>query len=166
MMLHTVVPSAFFATIVLLAAAAGAPRASHRLGAQALAPSPVASRVRLSLAVTDRRMVADSAPVFTEEQATAGLDVFTKVCAECHEKKDVTSADFKTKWGGRPLLELYELVRTTMPDGNPGSLSRTEYANALAYVLKLNGLPAGDSTVMPDSAAMSIAKVVFPAAGH
>ena len=165
MMLQTAVPSAFFATVVLLAAAAGAPRASQRLGAQPLSPSTVAARVRMSVPVTARWLAADSVPMYTEEQATAGGDVFTKVCSECHEKKDMTSADFKTKWGGRPLLELYELVRTTMPDGNPGSLSRTEYANALAYVLKLNGLPAGGATIMPDSVAMAAAKVVFPAGG-
>ena len=165
MKLHTAVPSVFFASIVLLAAAAGTPRASQRLGAQPITPATVAARVRISLPVSDRSVVVDSLPMYTEEQATAGLDVFTKVCAECHEKKDMTSADFKTKWGGRPLLELYELVRTTMPDGNPGSLSRTEYANALAYVLKLNGLPAGAATVMPDSAAMSGATVVFPVGG-
>jgi S-disulfanyl-L-cysteine oxidoreductase SoxD len=165
MMLRTVVPSAFFATVVVLAAAAGAPRASHRLGAQPISASVIEARVRPSFVARDRWVVADSVPMYTEEQATAGLEVFTKVCSECHEKKDMTSADFKTKWGGRPLGELYELVRTTMPDGNPGSLSRTDYANALAYVLKLNGLPAGAAAVMPDSAAMSGAKVVFPAAG-
>jgi mono/diheme cytochrome c family protein len=165
MMLQTAIPTAFFATIVMLAATAGAPRASQQLGAQPLSPSTAAARVRMTLPATARWVPADSVPMYTEDQATAGLEVFTKVCSECHEKKDMTSADFKTKWGGRPLLELYELVRTTMPDGNPGSLSRTEYANAMAYVLKLNGLPAGAAAIMPDSVAMSAAKVVFPAGG-
>jgi S-disulfanyl-L-cysteine oxidoreductase SoxD len=105
----------------------------------------------------------DSAALYTEAQATAGAEVYTKVCASCHEKTDVTNADFKANWGGRSLYELYEEIRTTMPDDNPGALSRDEYAGATAYILKLNGFVAGQVAVMPDSAAMAGAKLVFPA---
>ncbi len=106
----------------------------------------------------------DSTPLYTDEQATAGAAVFGRVCVECHEKKDVTSADFRAKWTGRPILDLYELIRTTMPDSNPGALSRDEYAETLAYILKLNGLPAGATAVMPDSTAMRSATLEFPPA--
>ncbi|MBL0172881.1 MAG: cytochrome c [Gemmatimonadaceae bacterium] len=112
---------------------------------------------------SDRPLVrADSTPLYTEEQATAGAVLFGRVCAECHEKKDLTKADFRAKWTGRPILDLFELVRTTMPDSNPGGLSRDEYAGALAYILKLNGLPAGDTPVMPDSSAMKNVKLELP----
>ena len=104
----------------------------------------------------------DSVPLYTEEQATTGAVVFGKICAECHEKKDVAGADFRAKWTGRPVWELYELVRTTMPDSNPGSLSRDDYAAAIAYILKLNGLPAGPVAVMPDTTAMKAAKLDLP----
>ncbi len=107
----------------------------------------------------------DSTPLYTEEQATTGAAVFGKICAECHEKKDVTSADFRAKWTGRPLWDLYELVRTTMPDSNPGSLSRDEYAATLAYILKLNGIPAGPAAVMPDTTAMKAVKLDLPPPG-
>lgn len=100
--------------------------------------------------------------LYTEEQATAGQAVFTKVCVECHEKKDIAGTDFRAKWTGRPLFDLYELIRTTMPDSNPGGMSRDEYAAATAYILKENGLPAGTKAIMPDSAAMQAVKLELP----
>ena len=106
----------------------------------------------------------DTLAFFTDSQATAGQAVFTKACAECHETKDVTGADFRTKWGGQPIFTLYEQIRTTMPDGNPGTLSREEYAAALAYILKLNGLGAGTTPLGTDSLSLSALKLVLPAA--
>lgn len=130
-------------------------------------PSGIAPRIfvpaageRPHVSVVTRR---DSTPLYTEQQATDGAVLFGKVCVECHEKKDVTKADFRAKWTGRPIFDLYELVRTTMPDSNPGGLSRDEYANALAYILKLNGLPAGSTAVMPDSATMQRTMLELPA---
>jgi mono/diheme cytochrome c family protein len=154
----TSLPSAGFATVVLLA--------TLNVARPALSPlTPSSSSVvrAIPVAHADRARVArDTTPLYTDAQATAGLAVFTKNCAECHEKKDVTSADFRSKWSGKTLFDLYELVRTTMPDSNPGALSRDEYAAAIAYILKLNGLPAGPATVMPDSSAMRAVTLALP----
>ena len=106
----------------------------------------------------------DTLAFYTDSQATAGQAVFTKACSECHETKDVTGADFRTKWGGQPIFTLYEQIRTTMPDGNPGTLTREEYAAALAYILKLNGLGAGAKPLGTDSLSLSPLKLVLPAA--
>ncbi len=151
MMLLPTFPAAIFAAVVLLAGFGRTRTASH--GSNDHRTFTAASRV-----VTH----GDSTPLYTEEQATAGAALFGRVCAECHEKTNVTSADFRAKWTGRPILDLYELIRTTMPDSNPGALSRDEYAGALAYILKLNGLPSGATAVMPDSAAMRNATLEFP----
>ncbi len=40
--------------------------------------------------------------------------------------------------------DLFERIRTTMPLNNPGVLSRDQYADILAFVLKSNGYPAGE----------------------
>jgi cytochrome c5 len=141
--------SAALLATVSLALTASARRAE---AADALARRPFAAAKWV-------RVLGDSTPLYTEEQATTGTEVFKKVCVECHEKADITNVDFRGKWNGRTLYDLYELVRSTMPDSNPGSLSREEYAGALAYILKLNGLPAGTTAVMPDSAAMTAAKL-------
>ncbi len=150
----TVIPAAFFATVVLLAA----------VGGQRLAPSLGAQEPTLRLWSAVKSVLQDSVPLYTAEQATAGAETYGKVCAECHEKTDVTSADFKANWSGRSLYEMYEEIRTTMPEDNPGALSREEYAGSVAYILQLNGLPAGPTAVMPDSAAMSAVKITFPSA--
>lgn len=155
MMSTTVIPTAFFASIVL-AAVMGGPNIAPASGSSA------GLRLAASTSRPSRAAWRDSAALYTEAQATAGAEVYTKVCASCHEKTDVTNADFKANWGGRTLYELYEEIRTTMPDDNPGALSREEYAGATAYILKLNGFVAGEVAVMPDSAAMAAAKLTFP----
>lgn len=106
----------------------------------------------------------DSTAVYTDSQATAGQAVWTTACAECHETNDVTGADFRTKWAGQPLFTLYEQIRTTMPDGNPGSLPREEYTAALAYILKLNGLSSGATPLGSDSLSLAPIKLVLPPA--
>jgi mono/diheme cytochrome c family protein len=144
MMPYTSISAAIVSTLVFLSATFGPDDSATRT------ESP-----RHALSATDSTL-------YTEEQATAGAVVFGKVCAECHEKADITKADFRSKWNGRTLFELFELVRTTMPDSNPGGLTRDEYAGTMAYILKMNGLPAGSTAVMPDSAAMSNAKLSLP----
>ncbi len=175
MTLPTTIPTLILTTAVLLGAwgnasgNAGGPSHGERPvstvqhvstyhGTRVTTSTVSAGRASMTHVVTRR----DSTPLYTEEQATAGEAVFAKVCAECHEKKDVTSADFRSKWHGRALLELYELIRTTMPDSNPGALSRDEYAGTLAYILKLNGVPAGPTAIMPDSIAMKAAMLALP----
>lgn len=108
----------------------------------------------------------DTVRMYTEAQAASGQAVFTKVCAECHETKDVTGGDFRTKWNGRPVFALFEQIRTTMPDGNPGTLTREEYVATVAYVLKLNGLPAGEAPLGTDSVSLSALTLELAAAGH
>ena len=39
--------------------------------------------------------------------------------------------------------DLYDRVRTTMPQNDPQSMTREEYADVLAFLLKNNGFPAG-----------------------
>ena len=65
-----------------------------------------------------------------------------EVCAECHALTWY-SGDVVRVWAGQPLANLYELISTTMPESNPGSLSRKQYVDMLAYVFELNGLPPG-----------------------
>lgn len=144
------------------------PRTSHLPGAFLLAV--VASSVFAASRMTAQQPTGagnvraqDTIKVYTDSQATAGQAVWAKSCAECHESKDVTGADFRTKWGGQPLFTLYEQIRTTMPDGNPGSLPKEEYAAALAYILKLNGLAAGTTALGTDSLSLAPLKLTLPA---
>ena len=80
--------------------------------------------------------------VYTTEQAARGRAAYVDVCAECHALTWY-SGDVVRVWGGQPLVNLYDLISTTMPESNPGSLSKKQYVDMLAYFFELNGLPPG-----------------------
>lgn len=105
----------------------------------------------------------DPAPAgaYTEEQATAGAAVFGRECLRCHARKDMASPDFQLRWGGLSARALYERVTTTMPDDRPGTVALEDYLLVVAYLLKLNGLPAGPTALTADSA--SLVRVRFAA---
>jgi hypothetical protein len=50
-----------------------------------------------------------------------------------------------------PVGDLFEHISTNMPQDNPGSLSAAEYASIVAYILQLNGRPAGDEELPTDA---------------
>ena len=91
---------------------------------------------------------AQTGSTFTTAQATAGGVVFTTYCATCHrpdlsgafEAPELAGPNFQNVWGGRPVAELVELVSTTMPPGQGGSLRVDEYDNVVAYILQANGI--------------------------
>lgn len=108
------------------------------------------------------RTSADSS--YTDAQAERGAQLFTRVCLECHERVDLSNADFRLKWGGQTTFDLFKNISTTMPDNNPGMLAKTEYADVVAYILKLNGVPAGPAELVADSTVLSQAKMTLPGA--
>ena len=83
--------------------------------------------------------------VFTAAQASRGERTFREVCAACHDTGEFSGGRFRISWVGRPVGELFETISTLMPEADPGSLSRGEYAAIVAYLLQLNDYPAGDA---------------------
>ena len=82
--------------------------------------------------------------VFTAAQASRGERTFREVCAACHDTGEFSGGRFRIGWVGRPVGELFETISTLMPEADPGSLSRGQYAAIVAYLLQLNDYPAGD----------------------
>ena len=91
------------------------------------------------------------AGVFTAEQAARGRDLYAGVCVSCHNAASHTGVVFANSWGGRLLSDLFMFVSEKMPKNEPGSLSAEEYAQAVAYILKMNGLPAGETELPTDT---------------
>jgi len=89
--------------------------------------------------------------VFTEEQAKRGHVVFADECARCHSVDLMGNDDtpalageaFLSKWDGRTAGDLFDRIRSSMPDDNPGQLSNQQYADVLAHILSENEFPAG-----------------------
>ncbi len=102
-----------------------------------------------------QRMRSTVSGVFTAEQAAGGKEVFLGACTGCHTSASHTGTLFTSKWAGRPLAELYAYVSERMPKATPGSLSEDEYVLVVAYVLKLNGMPAGKSELSADPAVLN-----------
>lgn len=81
--------------------------------------------------------------VYTLQQANRGSDVFAGSCRSCHTPETHTGPDFAAKWNGRTLADLFTVVQQSMPQDAPGALTDQEYADVLAYMLRMNRLPAG-----------------------
>jgi S-disulfanyl-L-cysteine oxidoreductase SoxD len=100
------------------------------------------------------------AGVYTADQAERGFDVYTSYCKSCHTPESHSGATFRANWNGKTMADLMGLVRTKMPKNDPGSLSEQEYADVLAYVLKLNRMPVGKVELPADSTKLSVIRIV------
>ena len=92
--------------------------------------------------------------VYTDEQATRGRDTYQMQCKSCHTPASHTGPTFASWWDRKPLSDLYQFVTTRMPKNEPGSLQPDEYADLVAYLLKLNDLPSGSEPLPADSVAL------------
>lgn len=95
---------------------------------------------------------ADTLPIYSSRQARRGQSIYDKRCVNCHSAAAYTGVAFRRAWGNRSVYELWEQIRTTMPQDSPGGLAARDYADIVAYLLKLNKLPAGDRE-LPSTAA-------------
>ena len=89
--------------------------------------------------------------VYTDDQAKRGEGFYGKECASCHGSEltggeaapPLTGDAFYANWNGLTLGDLFERIRVSMPQNAPGSLSRQQNADILAFILKVNQFPAG-----------------------
>ena len=101
--------------------------------------------------------------VYTAAQARRGQAVYESKCAGCHRadlggfsgpplKGDL----FMDRWREFELHVLYDLVKSTMPADNPGSLSEAAYLDIQAYLLQVNDIPPGTEELKPDVVANTV----------
>jgi mono/diheme cytochrome c family protein len=89
--------------------------------------------------------------VYSEGQAGRGNTGFASHCASCHgaslggtgEAPALVGPQFLSDFDGLSLGDLFDRIRTTMPQDKPGGLTRDAYADILAFLLQANGLPSG-----------------------
>jgi S-disulfanyl-L-cysteine oxidoreductase SoxD len=81
--------------------------------------------------------------VYSAAQAERGAKLYKTRCETCHAASQFSGFVFMQSWSGQTAHALFNLIRTSMPPENPGSLRRQEYADRLAYLFKINNLPAG-----------------------
>lgn len=103
--------------------------------------------------------------VYTEAQAERGRETFVSHCAQCHgptgdgagtgadmpPSPSLVKGTFFREWGGSTVRAYFEVARSTMPLINPGGLSDQQYADSIAHLLQVSGLPAGDDELPTDA---------------
>ena len=70
--------------------------------------------------------------------------------------------DFLSKYEGQPAVNVYDMIQKLMPATAPGSLTRPEAADLLAYILSFNKFPAGKTDLPSDED--SLKKLITPQA--
>jgi len=106
-------------------------------------------------AISAQETKSVKAGVYTAAQADRGVVLFRSKCASCHAPNRFTDDLFYTSFAGKPLWEMFDVISDSMPEDNPGSLKKEEYADVIAYLLKLNNFPAGESDLPTDQDALS-----------
>ena len=103
--------------------------------------------------------------VYSTAQAARGEQLYRAQCGDCHGKAmegaigpPLAGESFLANWSARPLAEAVDKIQKTMPFEKPGSLSRLQAADLLAYVLQAGRFPAGPA----DLGEGVLAETVFP----
>src|SRR5262245_12902648 len=95
--------------------------------------------------------------VYTAAQAQAGQSAYTQNCAGCHgadfrgsgDAPAVVGPDFAAKWGPKSANDLFTFLVQSMPPASPGSLGEAGTLDVTAYLLQINGAPAGQQPLTP-----------------
>jgi mono/diheme cytochrome c family protein len=104
--------------------------------------------------------------VYSAAQAVEGAELYQGSCASCHGAALGGSMEvpplqgkFVANWAGAPASELFDYISRAMPLYAPGSLSPEDNAKIVAYLLKANGMPAGNVPLPSDMATLGRIKV-------
>jgi len=117
----------------------------------AIAVFPSRASAQTSTPATSR---STASGVYTEEQAARGRDTYAMQCKSCHTPMSHTGPTFASWWDRKPLSELYLFISVKMPKNEPGSLQPNEYADLVAYLLRMNDMPGGSEELPADSVAL------------
>lgn len=100
--------------------------------------------------------------VYTEAQSDRGRAVYDQECVSCHGSNlagferapALVGGDFISDVNDKTLADLLDYMRDTMPADSPGRLSQQQYVDIIAFLLKMNRLPAGQNELGRDSATL------------
>lgn len=98
--------------------------------------------------------------VFTKAQSERGAKAYQKACLKCHPTAEFKS--YLSRWVGLPVSYLYDTLRLTMPQDNPGGLSRKQLTDVLTYFFQINGLPTGDEELDSAQASLDAVTIAVP----
>ena len=100
--------------------------------------------------------------IYTAEQAERGRMTYALSCRSCHTAASHTGVTFAKWWKDRTVADLFGFMSTQMPKNDPGSLGPEQYADVVAYLLKMNAMPAGTTELLADSSALAQIRIELP----
>ena len=116
--------------------------------ASAAAPSANASAPSGEAPAEPANSAAET--LYTAQQADRGSARYEAICLECHTKVEFTERPFLFAWEGSSVGQLYAYIAENMPEDGPGSLPESDYLAVMAYILQMNGYPAGEAELTAD----------------
>ena len=98
--------------------------------------------------------------IYTGEQANRGRNFYVEICGFCHRDDLLGGGSeagapalqgslFMTRWQDLPVVELFTTIGTTMPKHNPDSLRAQVVIDIVSFLLRENGVPAGNRELPP-----------------
>jgi mono/diheme cytochrome c family protein len=100
--------------------------------------------------------------VYTQEQAARGAALYTQHCGACHaptltgaEAPALTGIEFNSNWNMLTLGDLFERIRTSMPQDDPDKLTAQQKVDILAHMLSVGNFPAGMTDLPRDAQVLS-----------
>jgi hypothetical protein len=103
-----------------------------------------------------------SCGVYTGAQAARGEGAYRTSCQSCHAKTEYTGDKFTVAWVSKTAFDIFDVIRSLMPEDNPGSLERAQYVDIVAYIFSLNAFPAGSADLPGDDAGLKKVRIVAP----
>ncbi len=109
--------------------------------------------------------------VYGDAQARRGQEMFKERCAVCHGDAlqgqlapPLTGDEFIGVWGGQPLSALVSKIQNTMPASDPGTTTREQATDLVAYILQVGKFPAGKTDLSTNDAVLGQVLLAPPAA--
>src|SRR5215813_5231785 len=113
--------------------------------------------------ISSTQKASQQGGIYTDAQAVRGQAVYDKKCASCHGLRleggsatALSGGKFADRWarGDKSVDDLYYITRTQMPFGAGNTLSKQEYIDTVAYILKANGYKGGARELPADPAVL------------
>ncbi|MCF3948708.1 cytochrome c [Acidiphilium sp. AL] len=105
--------------------------------------------------------------LYTQAQATSGRADFETHCSMCHGKNlqgisgpALVGQNFAGPSNNYTVAAIFDELSQQMPAGAPGSLTKAQYTDIMAFILSKNGYPAGKTALTYDGAQSSTVKLV------
>jgi mono/diheme cytochrome c family protein len=125
-----------------------------RLTPEAATGAPIPLRIDPNAKITHSTAAGLPAATYWAAPAEHGEQVFAKTCAMCHQRTQFIGQTFVDNWNDRRVSDLYTLIRSTMPQNDPGGLKDEDYIGVVEYLLKANNAAQAPDSARPDTAAL------------